>query len=92
MTQPKLSIHRLKSNFGKCRRSRTPIVNNNNNNNNISPPVAFQDVPGQPFLMMRSKENDPERMSLYPSLDYKGLYSTLLNFIDLVQGRMKTRA
>ncbi len=53
------------------------------------PPVAFQDVPGQPFLMMRSKENDPERMSLYPSLDYKGLYSTLLNFIDLVQERIE---
>jgi len=35
--------------------------------------------------MMKSKENDPERMALYPSLDYKGLYSTMLNFIDLVQ-------
>lgn len=34
---------------------------------------------------MKNKENDPERMALYPSLDYKGLYSTLLNFIDLVQ-------
>ena len=44
----------------------------------------LKDVPGQPFVMMRNKENDPERMALYPSLDYKGLYSTLLNFIDLV--------
>ncbi len=71
---------------------KSPIVNKNNKDDNNFPPRAFQDVPGQPFLMMRSKENDPERMSLYPSLDYKGLYSTLLNFIDLVQGRMKTRA
>ncbi len=46
---------------------------------------VLKDVPGQPFLMMRHKENDPERMALYPSLDYKGLYSTLLNFIDLVK-------
>ena len=46
---------------------------------------VLKDVPGQPFIMMKSKENDPERMSLYPSLDYKGLYSAMLNFIDLVQ-------
>lgn len=46
---------------------------------------VLKDVPGQPFLMMKSKENDAERMALYPSLDYRGLYATLLNFIDLAQ-------
>lgn len=30
------------------------------------------------------QDNDPERMALYPSLDYKGLYTSLLNFHDLV--------
>ena len=45
---------------------------------------VLKDVPGQPFVMMKSKENDPERMALYPSLDYKGLYSTLINFYDLI--------
>eukprot|EP00094_Tigriopus_californicus_P000131 TCALIF_00127-PA protein Name:"Similar to UNC79 Protein unc-79 homolog (Homo sapiens)" AED:0.02 eAED:0.04 QI:0/0/0/0.66/0.5/0.33/3/0/2591 len=46
---------------------------------------VLKDVPGQPLLMMKSKETDPERMALYPSLDYKGLYSSLLNFIDLIE-------
>ena len=50
---------------------------------------VLKDVPGQPFLMMKSKDNDPERMALYPCLDYKGLYSTLLNFIDLVYDRFR---
>ena len=45
---------------------------------------VLKDVPGQPFVMMKSKENDPDRMALYPSLDYKGLYMTLLNFHDII--------
>ena len=36
------------------------------------------------MVMMRCRERDAERLSLFPSLDYKGLYSTLLQFLDLV--------
>ena len=45
---------------------------------------VLKDVPGQPMVMMRCRERDAERLSLFPSLDYKGLYSTLLQFLDLV--------
>ncbi len=45
---------------------------------------VLKDVPGQPLIMMKSRENDAERLALFPSLDYKGLYSTLLNFLDIV--------
>ena len=45
---------------------------------------VLRDVPGQPMVMMRCRERDAERLSLFPSLDYKGLYSTLLQFLDLV--------
>ena len=44
----------------------------------------LRDVPGRPLIMMRSRDNDQERLSLFPSLDYKGLYSTLLQFLDLI--------
>ena len=49
-----------------------------------TPLNVLKDVPGQPFVMMKTKEQDPDRMALYPSLDYKGLYSTMLNFMDLI--------
>jgi hypothetical protein len=45
---------------------------------------VLRDVPGQPMMMMRSRESDSERLALFPSLDYKGLYSTLLQFLDMV--------
>ncbi len=45
---------------------------------------VLRDVPGQPMVMMRCREKDAERLSLFPSLDYKGLYATLLQFLDLV--------
>ena len=45
---------------------------------------VLRDVPGQPMVMMRCRERDTERLSLFPSLDYKGLYSTLLQFLDLI--------
>ena len=44
----------------------------------------LRDVPGRPLIMMRSRDNDQERLALFPSLDYKGLYSTLLQFLDLI--------
>ena len=36
------------------------------------------------MVMMRCRERDSERLALFPSLDYKGLYSTLLQFLDLM--------
>ena len=45
---------------------------------------VLRDVPGQPMVMMRSREKDTERLALFPSLDYKGLYLTLLECLDLI--------
>ena len=45
---------------------------------------VLKDVPGQPMVKIRCRESDAERLSLFPSLDYKGLYSTLLQFLDIV--------
>ena len=42
----------------------------------------FKDVPGQPFIMMRDKETDPDRMALYPSLDYKVIKFTPLYTVE----------
>ena len=45
---------------------------------------VLKDVPGRPLVIIRNRENDNERLALFPSLDYKGLYSTLLQFLDLI--------
>ena len=44
---------------------------------------VLKDVPGHPIVMMRNRDNDVERMALFPNLDYKGLYSTLIQLLDL---------
>ena len=36
------------------------------------------------MVKIRCRESDTERLSLSPSLDYKGLYSTLLQFLDIM--------
>ena len=45
---------------------------------------VLKDVPGQPMVKIRCRDSDTERLGLFPSLDYKGLYSTLLQFLDIV--------
>ena len=46
---------------------------------------VLRDVPGQPLFMMRSAEFDLDRLALFPSLDYKGLYTTLLQVNSIEQ-------
>ena len=36
------------------------------------------------FFFSGCRERDTERLALFPSLDYKGLYTTLLQFLDIV--------
>ena len=42
---------------------------------------VLRDVPGQPLFMMKSAEFDIDRLALFPSLDYKGLFTTLLQVL-----------
>jgi hypothetical protein len=35
--------------------------------------------------MMRSAEFDFDRLALFPSLDYKGLYTTLLQVLAMIK-------
>nr|XP_040575380.1 protein unc-79 homolog [Lepeophtheirus salmonis] len=44
---------------------------------------VLKDVPGQPMIMMKNRENDTERMALFPNLDYKGLHTSLIQMLDL---------
>ena len=46
--------------------------------------MAELKLPCKTSFQFRSRENDNERLALFPSLDYKGLYSTLLQFLDLI--------
>nr|XP_032522433.1 protein unc-79 homolog isoform X1 [Danaus plexippus plexippus] len=43
---------------------------------------VLKDVPRSPLEMMRDADNDSERMSLYPNLDYKGLFNAISQLVD----------
>ncbi|XP_038207458.1 protein unc-79 homolog [Zerene cesonia] len=43
---------------------------------------VLKDVPKSPLEMMRDADNDAERMSLYPNLDYKGLFNAISQLVD----------
>ncbi|XP_074099660.1 UNC-79 domain-containing protein isoform X1 [Cotesia typhae] len=44
----------------------------------------LKEVREMPLEMIKSQELDPERMVLYPSLDYKQLYNALTQILDVV--------
>ncbi|XP_063832700.1 protein unc-79 homolog [Ostrinia nubilalis] len=43
---------------------------------------VLKDVPRSPLEMLRDADNDPDRMILYPNLDYKGLFNAISQLVD----------
>ncbi|KAL0868664.1 hypothetical protein ABMA27_008117 [Loxostege sticticalis] len=43
---------------------------------------VLKDVPRSPLEMLRDADNDADRMSLYPNLDYKGLFNAISQLVD----------
>ncbi|XP_025837401.1 protein unc-79 homolog, partial [Agrilus planipennis] len=44
--------------------------------------TVLKDVPSSPLELLKDSENDSARMSLFPNLDYKGLYNSLIPLIE----------
>lgn len=45
--------------------------------------AVLKDVPNYPYELLKKPENDQTRLSLFPSLDYKGLYNALLPLLEV---------
>lgn len=45
--------------------------------------AVLKDVPNSPFDLLKNPEMDATRMGLFPSLDYKGLYNSLIPLIEV---------
>ncbi|XP_068085270.1 protein unc-79 homolog [Anabrus simplex] len=45
--------------------------------------TVLKDVPSSPLELLKNHEKDAVRMGLYPNLDYKGLYNTLVQLVDV---------
>ena len=43
----------------------------------------LKDVPDFPLVMIYKKERDSKRMALFPSLDYRGLYTVLIQLLEV---------
>lgn len=43
----------------------------------------LKDVPNSPFDLLKNPEMDVVRMGLFPSLDYKGLYNSIIPLIEV---------
>ncbi|KAJ2954599.1 hypothetical protein O0L34_g2893 [Tuta absoluta] len=43
---------------------------------------VLKDVPRSPLEMLREADNDADRMTLYPNLDYKGLFNAISQLVD----------
>jgi hypothetical protein len=43
----------------------------------------LKDVPDFPLVMVYNRERDSKRMALFPSLDYKGLYTVLIQLLEV---------
>lgn len=43
----------------------------------------LKDVPDFPLVMVFIKERDAKRMALFPSLDYRGLYTVLIQLLEV---------
>ena len=44
----------------------------------------LKDVPDFPLVMIYNKEKDIKRLTLFPSLDYKGLHTVLVQLIEVI--------
>lgn len=45
--------------------------------------AVLKDVPNYPYELLKDPDNDNTRLSLFPSLDYKGLYNALLPLLEV---------
>lgn len=45
--------------------------------------AVLKDVPNSPFDLLKNPEMDAVRMGLFPSLDYKGLYNSIIPLIEV---------
>ncbi|RZB38818.1 unc-79 -like [Asbolus verrucosus] len=45
--------------------------------------TVLKDVPNSPFDLLKNSDMDSVRMGLFPSLDYKGLYNSLIPLIEV---------
>lgn len=45
--------------------------------------AVLKDVPNSPYELLKNPDMDPVRMGLFPSLDYKGLYNSLIPLIEV---------
>lgn len=45
--------------------------------------AVLKDVPNSPFDLLKNSEMDAIRMGLFPSLDYKGLYNSIIPLIEV---------
>nr|XP_023011875.1 protein unc-79 homolog isoform X2 [Leptinotarsa decemlineata] len=45
--------------------------------------TVLKDVPNSPFDLLKNPEMDAVRMGLFPSLDYKGLYNSIIPLIEV---------
>lgn len=43
----------------------------------------LKDVPDFPLVMVYIKEREAKRMALFPSLDYRGLYTVLVQLLEV---------
>jgi hypothetical protein len=43
----------------------------------------LKDVPDFPLVMVYNRESNTKRMALFPSLDYKGLYTVLIQLLEV---------
>ena len=44
----------------------------------------LKDVPDFPLVMIYNKEKDIKRLTLFPSLDYKGLHTVLVQLVEVL--------
>jgi hypothetical protein len=45
--------------------------------------VVLKDVPHFPLEMLKSRNEESARMQLFPNLDYKSLFSVVVQLIDV---------
>lgn len=45
--------------------------------------AVLKDVPNSPLELLKNPEMDSTRLGLFPSLDYKGLYNSLIPLLEV---------
>lgn len=59
------------------------VETNENKPTKSSFSAVLKDVPNSPFDLLKNPEMDAVRMGLFPSLDYKGLYNSIIPLIEV---------